>query len=114
MMGSCSKVAGPPCPRPVRQPVSGGTALHVAEPQANTSNTKTERVAVLYPARNRGKRTLTPEDLWKFQRTGAPVPAPDGSFVLAPVTTYDMEENRGRTRLWMVPREGEPRPLTAE
>jgi dipeptidyl aminopeptidase/acylaminoacyl peptidase len=85
--------------------------LHVAEPQANA---KTERVAVLHPARNRGKRVLTAEDLWKFRRVGAPVPAPDGSFVLAPVTTYDMDENRGRTRLWLVPSSGEPRPITAE
>src|SRR5688572_11797127 len=112
MMGSCSKVGGPLSPvRPVRQPVSGGSALHVAEPQANA---KTERVAVLHPARNRGKRVLTAEDLWKFRRVGAPVPAPDGSFVLAPVTTYDMDENRGRTRLWLVPSSGEPRPITAE
>jgi dipeptidyl aminopeptidase/acylaminoacyl peptidase len=85
--------------------------LHVAEPQANA---KTERVAVLHPARNRGKRVLTAEDLWKFRRVGAPVPAPNGSFVLAPVTTYDMDENRGRTRLWLVPSSGEPRPITAE
>lgn len=85
--------------------------MHVAEPQTNA---KTERVAVLYPARNRGKRVLTAEDLWKFRRVGAPVPAPDGSFVLAPVTTYDMDENRGRTRLWLIPSSGEPRPLTAE
>jgi dipeptidyl aminopeptidase/acylaminoacyl peptidase len=85
--------------------------LHVAEPQTNA---KTERVAVLYPARNRGKRVLTAEDLWKFRRVGAPVPAPNGSFVLAPVTTYDMDENRGRTRPWLIPSSGEPRPLTAE
>ncbi|HEU5310888.1 MAG TPA: S9 family peptidase [Candidatus Eisenbacteria bacterium] len=85
--------------------------MHVAEPQANTG---TERSTVLYPARNRGKRTLTAEDLWKFHRVGAPAPSPDGTFVIAPVTTYDMDENRGRTRLWLVPRTGDPRPLTAE
>ena len=85
--------------------------MHVAEPQANTG---TERSTVLYPSRNRGKRTLTAEDLWKFHRVGAPAPSPDGTFVITPVTTYDMEENRGRTRLWHVPRTGEPRALTAE
>jgi dipeptidyl aminopeptidase/acylaminoacyl peptidase len=85
--------------------------LHVAEPQANA---KTERTTVLYPARNHGKRSLTAEDLWKLHRVGAPAPSSDGSFVVVPVTTYDMEENRGRTRLWHVPATGEPRALTAE
>ena len=50
-----------------------------------------------------------------MKRVGAPVPAPDGSFVLVPVTTYDLAENKGRTRLWLVPADGAPpRPLTAE
>jgi len=32
-----------------------------------------------------------------------------------PVTTYDLETNKGKTRLWLVPGEGgEPRPLTSE
>ena len=59
-------------------------------------------------------RPLTAEDLWKVARVGGPVPTPDGRVVV-PVTTYDLETNKGKTRLWLVPGEGgEPRPLTSE
>ena len=57
---------------------------------------------------------MTAEDLWRMSRVGTPAPAPDGSFLIVPVTTYNMDENRGRTRLWRVPVNGEPRPLTGE
>jgi len=78
--------------------------LHVAE----------NLTTVLYPASNPTKRPLTAEDLWKVARVGAPVPTPDGRVVV-PVTTYDLEANKGKPRLWLVPGEGgEPRPLTSE
>jgi len=78
--------------------------LHVADSQTT----------ILYPARNLTKRPLTAEDLWKVARVGGPVPTPDGRVVV-PVTTYDLETNKGKTRLWLVPGEGgEPRPLTSE
>jgi len=78
--------------------------LHVADSQTT----------ILYPARNPTKRPLTAEDLWKVARVGGPVPTPDGRVVV-PVTTYDLETNKGKTRLWLVPGEGgEPRPLTSE
>src|SRR5690349_17237103 len=49
-----------------------------------------------------------------MHRVGAPVASPDGSFVLVPVTTYDVDENKGRTRLWLVPADGTPpRALTS-
>ena len=86
--------------------------MHVAEPRLKAGQSE-----VLYPATNRGKRPITAEDLWRFSRVGGPAPAPDGSAVIAPVTTYDMEQNRGRSRLWLVPlapRGGEPRPITTE
>jgi Tol biopolymer transport system component len=57
---------------------------------------------------------MTAEDLWRMSRVGSPAPAPDGSFLIVPVTTYNMDENRGRSRLWRVPVNGEPRPLTGE
>jgi dipeptidyl aminopeptidase/acylaminoacyl peptidase len=83
--------------------------LHVAEP---ASSTKTRTV---HPAQSPNGRPLTTEDLWRLQRVGAPSPAPDGSFLIVPVTSYDLEANRGRTRLWRVPRAGgAPRPLTSE
>ncbi|TPW17955.1 MAG: dipeptidyl aminopeptidase/acylaminoacyl-peptidase [bacterium] len=60
------------------------------------------------------RRPLTVDDLWGMARVGAPTPSPDGSFAVAPVTTYDMATNKGRTRLWRVPlAEEPPTPLTA-
>jgi len=73
----------------------------------------TSDATLLYPAR-KGPRPMTAEDLWAIPRVGAPAPAPDGSCCVVAVTTYDLEKNEGRGRLWLVPaRGGEPRPLTA-
>ncbi|HEX7878585.1 MAG TPA: prolyl oligopeptidase family serine peptidase, partial [Candidatus Eisenbacteria bacterium] len=59
-------------------------------------------------------RPMTADDLWALARIGAPTPAPDGTFAVVPVTTYDMSANKGRTRLWRVPADGgESLPLTA-
>src|SRR5262245_38451678 len=100
-----------PCPRPVRSRQSIVTeeesALHVAERES-----KTQRSTLLYTAMNPGKRPIVAEDLWKFLRVGALAPAPSGLIVA--VTGYDMEQNRGRSRLWLVPHEGEPHPLTSD
>ncbi len=58
---------------------------------------------------------LTPEALWQLPRVGAPVPAPDGSFLIVPVTTFDLDANKGTTRLYQMEMDGSsPRPLTAE
>ncbi|MBI4364356.1 MAG: S9 family peptidase [Candidatus Latescibacteria bacterium] len=79
--------------------------MHVAESQT----------AVLYPAANPSGRRLKAEDLWKIARVGAPAPTPDGSAVVVPVTNYDIEANKGKQRLWLVPTGGgEPRPLTSD
>ncbi|HEX2368138.1 MAG TPA: S9 family peptidase [Acidimicrobiia bacterium] len=57
---------------------------------------------------------LTPEALWSIPRVGSPVTARDGSFLVVPVTTADIEKNTTTTRLWMVPTDsGEPQPLTS-
>jgi dipeptidyl aminopeptidase/acylaminoacyl peptidase len=59
------------------------------------------------------KRRITADDLWAIPRVGAPVPSPDGSRLIVPVTTYSMETNEATTRLWVVSASGgEPRPLT--
>ncbi len=82
--------------------------MHVAQPETGT------RTRTIYAARNPKGRALTAEDLWKMERVGAPAPSPDGSFVLVPVTSYDLDQNKGRTRLWIVPAGGaEPRVLTS-
>lgn len=77
--------------------------MHVAESQST----------VLYSATDSSKRRLTPEDLWRIARVGAPVPAPSGAVVV-PVTAYDVEANKGKQRLWLVPEGGDPRPLTSD
>jgi len=59
------------------------------------------------------RRPITPQDLWALRRVGHPAVAPNGSFAIVPVTEYDVPENRGRTRLWRVERDGSPRPLTS-
>ena len=69
----------------------------------------------LYPAR-KGERPLTADDLWNVPRVGAPVPSPDGTLLAVAVTTYDLEKNQGRGRIWLVParaKAGEPRALTS-
>jgi dipeptidyl aminopeptidase/acylaminoacyl peptidase len=50
-----------------------------------------------------------------MRRVGAPEPAPDGSFVIIPVTAYDVDENRGVTRLFRLKAGGgEPEALTSD
>ena len=67
----------------------------------------------VYPAR-RGTRAFTAEDLWRIPRVGAPVPSPDGRVAAVTVTTFDLQKNEGRTRIWLVPAAGgEPRALTS-
>ncbi len=45
-------------------------------------------------------------------RVGRPAASPDGTFAVVPVTTYDVEENKGRSRLYRVERDGTATPLT--
>ena len=56
---------------------------------------------------------LTATDLWQLSRVGQPEPHPDGEFAVVPVTTYDLEDNKGTTRLWRVSSDGTKRPLTS-
>ncbi len=57
--------------------------------------------------------TLTAQDLWDLARVGQPEPHPDGHFAVVPVTTYDMSDNKGTTRLWRVDADGNRRPITS-
>ncbi|MDJ0664565.1 MAG: S9 family peptidase [Acidimicrobiia bacterium] len=56
---------------------------------------------------------LTAIDLWNMARVGQPEPHLDGHFAIVPVTTYDLDENEGTTRLWRVTDVGEKRPITS-
>jgi len=59
-------------------------------------------------------RPLTPEDLVGVRRVGSPSVTPDGKTVFYAVTTYDLQSNRGSTRLWSADAQGKtaPRPIT--
>ncbi len=70
-------------------------------------------VVSLHPERSAPRR-MTAEDLWTIPRVGAPEVAPDGASLIVAVTTYDLETNEGRGRLWRVDAEsGAARPLTS-
>ncbi len=58
-------------------------------------------------------RRITVEDLWKLARPAQPTLSPDGAQVCVSVTTFDMEENKGRASLWLLSAfGGAPRRLT--
>jgi len=61
------------------------------------------------------KQTLTHEVLWSFQRVGAPVPSPDGKWVVFSVSEPSYEPGKEVTDLWIVPGDGsaQPRRLTS-
>jgi dipeptidyl aminopeptidase/acylaminoacyl peptidase len=51
--------------------------------------------------------------LWKLARVGRPVLSPVADYLVVPVTTHDVDENRGTSRLWKLPAAGgDPIPLT--
>jgi dipeptidyl aminopeptidase/acylaminoacyl peptidase len=59
-------------------------------------------------------RPITPEDLCKLKRIGQPEPLGSGEAAIVPVTVYDLDRNKGRTRLDLVSAGGDARPLTRE
>jgi len=62
----------------------------------------------------RKHQRLTVEDLWKIDRVAQPTLSPDGAQACVSVTSFDMEENKGRASLWMLSAfGGEPRRLTS-
>ena len=57
---------------------------------------------------------FTVEDLWKIDRPAQPALSPDGAQACVSVTSFDMEENKSRTSLWLLSAYGgAPRRLTA-
>ncbi|MDM7914883.1 MAG: S9 family peptidase [Candidatus Eisenbacteria bacterium] len=43
------------------------------------------------------------DSLWSLPRVGEPCVAAAGDRLVVPVTTYSMEKNEGKTRLWLIP-----------
>ncbi len=58
-------------------------------------------------------RSLDIEALWQLERVGNVALAPDGSAAVCAVTGYSMEENKGRSSIWLLPTDSRaPRRLT--
>jgi dipeptidyl aminopeptidase/acylaminoacyl peptidase len=53
-----------------------------------------------------GKRPFTFEDMMKLKRVGAPVPSPDGKWVVFDAVDVDLEANTKISHLWVVPANG--------
>jgi dipeptidyl aminopeptidase/acylaminoacyl peptidase len=58
-------------------------------------------LAVTLPAHAQDRAPFSAERSWQVQRIGAPSITPDGSAIVAPVTSYDLKENKGLTDLWL-------------
>jgi dipeptidyl aminopeptidase/acylaminoacyl peptidase len=48
-------------------------------------------------------RTITHEDLWLMRRVGAPVPSPDGKWVVASITESAYDPKAQVSDLWLIP-----------
>ncbi|HZF25954.1 MAG TPA: S9 family peptidase [Steroidobacteraceae bacterium] len=61
------------------------------------------------------RHAITHEDLWLMKRVGAPVPSPDGKWIVVCVTEPAYDEKDQVADLWIVPGDGsaEPRRLTS-
>jgi dipeptidyl aminopeptidase/acylaminoacyl peptidase len=60
-----------------------------------------------------GKRPMTIDDLFRFQRISDPQISPDGKLVVYVVGTVDLDSNKISSTLWLAPTDkGEPRQLT--
>ena len=53
------------------------------------------------PAPAQDKVPFSAERSWQVQRIGGPAITPDGKTIVAPVTRFDMKENKGLTDLWL-------------
>src|SRR6266540_6735811 len=52
------------------------------------------------------KHPFTFEDMMKLKRVGAPVPSPDGKWVVFDCVDVDLEANTRISHLWIVPASG--------
>ena len=59
------------------------------------------------------RKPLDSDTLWQLERVGSVSLSPDGSAAVCAVTAYSMDENKGRTSLWLLPTgASQPRRLT--
>jgi dipeptidyl aminopeptidase/acylaminoacyl peptidase len=58
------------------------------------------------PRNGSGKRPFKFEDMMKLKRVGAPVPSPDGKWVVFDAVDVDLEANTMISHLWIVPSQG--------
>jgi dipeptidyl aminopeptidase/acylaminoacyl peptidase len=56
------------------------------------------------------KAAITHETLWLLKQVGAPVPSPDGRWVVVPVTEPAYDEKDENADLWLVPADGSAPP----
>lgn len=56
------------------------------------------------------KRPITHEDVWLMKRVGAPIPSPDGKWVVFSVVEPAYDEKDQVTDLWIVPADGSEKP----
>lgn len=60
-------------------------------------------------------KPLSVELLWQLKRIGSPVVSSTGEHIIAPVTEYDLKEDKGSTQLWRFDGEGKHnRAITAK
>ncbi len=52
------------------------------------------------------KHPFTFEDMMKLKRVGAPVPSPDGKWVVFDCEDVDLAANKKTSHLWIVPASG--------
>src|SRR5438477_6787345 len=56
------------------------------------------------------KNPITHEDVWLMKRVGAPIPSPDGKWVVFSLTEPAYDENNQVADLWIVPVDGSAKP----
>ncbi|HSF25849.1 MAG TPA: S9 family peptidase, partial [Blastocatellia bacterium] len=66
-------------------------------------------------AQSKAKAPISHEAMWLMKRVGAPVPSPDGRWVVFALTEPSYDEREQGSDLWIVPADGstEPRRLTS-
>ncbi len=53
-----------------------------------------------------GPHPLCVRDLWTFERVSDPQPSPDGAWIAYVRKSFDVQANKGRSNLWLVPTAG--------